>query len=725
MVVVGGRRRSIVVPVMEPAAERAADHPPAPRRSWSDWLLPALLVAAQLGYWPGLALWRGEPVDPTEAAVGVAATVLIGAALVARRRAPVAVLAGVLAALTLGQLATPWDSLLIASAVDLIVLYSVGAHRPVRTALGAAAAASGWLALSMAHQFGMDPEFVLLQSLGMVSYLVAIALGQGRRRWRLARRAAADRLAEAETRRRQSAVAERHRLARELHDTSAHQLTAIVVTVSAARRLAASRPELAADALAFAARTGRETLVALRQLVAVLRQDEREAGPPLPDRIGELAAGFGRLGQPVTVRLDLPPAEPPTGPVAEAAYGIVREALTNSLRYAPGAAVRVGIGQRNGTVEIDIRDGGPPRPSDGSPTAGASGNTEAGADGSTGAGTDAEQGGFRFGSGHGLAGAAERAAELGGSFAAGPEPGGGWRVHASLPTRASPPTRAVDAAGSAGHRTRRWLRPTDLVVLIGCLTLPASMLLLSEEEPGLPAGMDGADLVLTLLLLTGHALPLLWRRRAPWLALAGTLAVAASWTPVFGYRLLPEDGLVTLCFGAVAELAAVYAVAVHGRRRGLSWLAIPVSAAALGLIAAAPLAVDPRLHESVAGQPLPTVVFSVLLAGLFMATVIGILAAVPVALAWGVGYAVRRRQDRVRDHERSALAEATARVVAEAHAERERVAAGLRAAVLHDAGRLVEAADQARLDEVAETARAALTGMRGLLGDLRDAPTEP
>src|SRR6266545_1172092 len=192
----------------------------------------------------------------------------------------------------------------------------------------------------------------------MVNFVIlalVLALGRSRYRWRAARQEAADQLARAEADSRSAATAERQRLARELHDVAAHHLTSIVVTAAAAERLP-GQPELLTQALTFTANTGRETLAALHRLVAVMDVDTDRA-PPLLVRVAELADGFVRLGQPVTVQADgdvelVPPA------VAEAVYGIVREALTNALRYAPGAAVTVRLAGRPETLELTIDDEG-------------------------------------------------------------------------------------------------------------------------------------------------------------------------------------------------------------------------------------------------------------------------------------------------------------------------------------------------------------------------------
>jgi signal transduction histidine kinase len=236
-----------------------------------SWLLPALLAAGQAALWPGLPLLRDQPLDRVEVAAALAATALAAVALGWRRRAPVAALAVIMPALTLGLVATPRDSLILLIFADVIALYSVGARRPARVTFAATVVLVAWQAAVGIFLYQDFREYIGNVVIGIVVYLLAAGLGRSRRRWLAARREAADRLALAEADRRQASVQERQRLARELHDVSAHHLTSIVVTVTAAQRLAERRPELAAEALEFAARTGRETQSALHRLVAVMR----------------------------------------------------------------------------------------------------------------------------------------------------------------------------------------------------------------------------------------------------------------------------------------------------------------------------------------------------------------------------------------------------------------------------------------------------------------------
>jgi signal transduction histidine kinase len=200
---------------------------------------------------------------------------------------------------------------------------------------------------------------------------------------------------------------ERARIASELHDIVAHAISVMVVQASAGQRLAARDPEATAEAFDAIAGAARQAEQDMGRLVALLG-DEAAIGPA-PDLglVEELAARAGGSGLDVTLRLEgeregLPAA------VAEVAYRVVQEGLTNALRYAAGAAVSVRLRGEREALVVEVR------------------NAPAGDEASlAGAGT-----------GNGLRGLRERADACGGRLEAGPDPDGGWRVRAWLPRRA-------------------------------------------------------------------------------------------------------------------------------------------------------------------------------------------------------------------------------------------------------------------------------------------------
>ncbi len=208
----------------------------------------------------------------------------------------------------------------------------------------------------------------------------------------------------------QAAVArERARIARELHDVVAHSVSAMVVQAGAARRVLPRSPQESAAALEIVQSVGRQALGELRRTLGFLRADAAAPAElrPAPSiaRVGELADNARAAGLHVDLRVQ---GEPGTLPSSTdlAAYRIVQEALTNTLKHAGPAHATVLLRWDPDALVIDVRDTGrgPGGPSPAIPS-----------------------------SGHGLAGMRERATLAGGELEAGPVRGGGFRVHARLP----------------------------------------------------------------------------------------------------------------------------------------------------------------------------------------------------------------------------------------------------------------------------------------------------
>ncbi|MEU6595240.1 histidine kinase [Streptomyces sp. NPDC046881] len=638
-----------------------------------NWLLPLLLAAGQ-----GVLLWPGVGPDGTPGGPALfcvlGALALETAALGRRRTVPVRALACTLGSLVLGGVAWPDGYLGIGT---LIALYSVAVRCPVPVTVRAVAAVVGVEWVLSAVREGPRPALLSDMVIALGVYLLCAGLGEARRQWLAGRLTAARRLAGAEHVRRLAADQERRRLARELHDVSAHHLTSVVVTVDAARRLQDSRPDLAAEALAFAERTGVETLTALQRLVGLLRDTDRPDHRPMSGRIEELVAGFGRLGRPVTAQLpgDL------AGPSAEAIHGIVREALTNALRYAPGAAARVRVTRADGLLRLTVENA-PPR--------------------------TAPQGAGGLGAGRGVAGMRERAAAAGGDLTAGPTPEGGWRVRATLPDGAEP--RRPDEPGWRRDVLREQ-RLADPALVLVSMALPVSCALALTEDWSAAARRAALPALLVVCgLLVLHALPLLWRRRAPWAVLLGVLATAWLGPAAVAGWHLPSHVAQFLAAGTLVETLAVYAVAAYGQGPGRTWPA--PAAATLG--AAGTVAAASAADGSVAGEPtgaagtvLLVFVLSVLLAPVF-------------AAVWGAGLFVRRRRLRALAFDDFAFASSMWQADRAAEAERQRLAATLPDAVPAHTRALVGAARRGDLAEVAGTARAALAAMREMLHRLDD-----
>ncbi len=211
-----------------------------------------------------------------------------------------------------------------------------------------------------------------------------------------------ERTREEETRRRTSE--ERLKLAREVHDVIAHNISLINVQAGSALYLIDSQPERAAAALAAIKQTSKETLRELRAILGVLRAvDERAPRSPAPgvDRLDELVAGVRASG--VEVRLETvgEPRRPAAG-VDAAAYRIVQESLTNVVRHSGARTVAVFVGYASDGLTVRVSD-------------------------------DGRGAGDGFVPGNGIAGMRDRAAALGGELSAAPDPGGGFTVRAWLP----------------------------------------------------------------------------------------------------------------------------------------------------------------------------------------------------------------------------------------------------------------------------------------------------
>jgi signal transduction histidine kinase len=211
---------------------------------------------------------------------------------------------------------------------------------------------------------------------------------------------------EERARRSEASAAERRRIARECHDVIGHGITLVLLYTEAAQARLGKREPAATEALDVAAAAGRTALADVRQVLDVLRaDDDGDAGVGGLDEVAELVERVRGAGATVDWQaVDLPPELPAT--VSTTAYRVVQEALTNALRHAPGAPVRITLCGDREALRVQVVDAGS--------------TTAAGR--STGS------------SGFGLAGLRERVGLLGGQLAAGPlgdRPG--WQVTASLP----------------------------------------------------------------------------------------------------------------------------------------------------------------------------------------------------------------------------------------------------------------------------------------------------
>jgi signal transduction histidine kinase len=359
--------------------------PGPPPRDWLDWVLVGVLVLAALleGVLRPDVVWR--PV----ATVSAMALVPV---LLWRRTHPLAVVViafGTFLAFSIVDLVISADEPvgLYTNAFVVMLSYSLfrwGSGREMALGLPVMLLAAG-AALSLDWTGALDAVAA------MVFLLFPAALGATVRYRQSARAREVE----------QMKTSEREQLARELHDTVAHHVSAIAVRAQAGRVVAQHRSEAALEALGVIEREASRTLEELRTIVGVLRDgDEADLAPQrgVPD----IAALTREDPQHVEVTLtgeleDLPPR------VGAALFRIAQESLTNAMKHAREATrVDIGLVGEPGCVRLTVHD-------DGAPTTGWST------------------------AGYGLVGMTERATLLGGSLHAGPHQDGGWCVEAVIP----------------------------------------------------------------------------------------------------------------------------------------------------------------------------------------------------------------------------------------------------------------------------------------------------
>lgn len=400
-------------PMDEAYREKGTDAPPV--QAWQPfrgpflrWPRTADTVLALAAFAATMAMWYPDGPEVTaeeKMTFGTLVVFVLGnGALVWRRRQPEVVHAIVIVAsalsMALGYLGGPIFALAVS-------LYSLGRYSDddQKSYIGAGAA----IALLAVSRFVIGTP----DSGDGFALLMAFSFWYFGRRVRIrgeylrvlqerAEQLEREQLAEAE----KAVAEERTRIARELHDIVAHQVSLMTVQAGAAKTVADKDPHTAVQAMASVEKAGRQALDELRHLLGVLRPgneaDELGPQPGLAD-IPRLVEELQQAGLDVSVTLDGTDAELPAR-VDLSIYRIVQEALTNVLKHAgPQARAEVRISSDDRGVTIEVRDDG--------------------------------RGGTQLpGSGHGIAGMRERAQLLGGSLETRPLPEGGFSVIARLPT---------------------------------------------------------------------------------------------------------------------------------------------------------------------------------------------------------------------------------------------------------------------------------------------------
>ena len=362
-----------------------------------DYALAAVLTVATQ-----IEVWTNDGVE-SPFAVQVVSFLLITVPLAWRRTSPL-VAAGVVSLGFAAQVIAAGDAPVLGGLVAAIVLtYSAGAYLRGRQAVVGVAFIT--LGLIVAALWDEDKRS-LSDTFGNV-LIFAVIWALGRAVSTRQRRAEALEVTarESEERARAAAAEERGRIARELHDVIAHNVSVMVLQAGAARQVLDRDPERVREPLYTIERSGREAIEEMRRLLGILRAN---GGPlslspqPSLDDLDDLADNARRNGIDVDIRRADDGAPLPAG-LELTAYRIVQEALTNSIKHSGGSSATVTVRRDEEGLVVDVVD-------------------------------DGARSGGQLGTGHGLIGMRERVAVYGGRLEAGTAPDGGFRVTAHLPT---------------------------------------------------------------------------------------------------------------------------------------------------------------------------------------------------------------------------------------------------------------------------------------------------
>lgn len=293
-----------------------------------------------------------------------------------------------------------------------IAFYTVAANMPRRRATIAAAITAVGIFISFASYAAANSltGWTYSMTSTYISFGIAWLIGDNLRVRRAYTREleerAVDLVREREDKAAQAVTEERARIARELHDVVAHYVSVMVVQAGGARRIVDKDPEAAKGALEAVESAGRTALTEMRRMLEVLRADDPGMGPqPGLGEIERLVQQVRDAGLPVELELAGEVCCLPAG-MDLAAYRIVQEALTNSVKHGGKATASVKVVYSPDTLEIEVVDDG----------RGAAALLLAGDSG-----------------GHGLIGMKERVGLFGGTLEAGPVLTGGYRVFARMP----------------------------------------------------------------------------------------------------------------------------------------------------------------------------------------------------------------------------------------------------------------------------------------------------
>jgi signal transduction histidine kinase len=386
-------------------ADTPEHRPFAPGRPRFEAVLVALGLAVQVGI--TLVAARHQPQRRDIDAYGVALLALAIAALPLRRRWPVGVLGfAFLTTIVYFIVDYPRGPIFFALVVALAQVVLTGHRRAAIATIVLGFVAFTWLGPALGTQDTPPIAGVIGLGAWLIALLSVMELVRSRRE-----RAHEEALTRAESLQRRASD-ERLRIAQELHDAVAHNISLINIHAGVALHLFDEQPQQARDALATIKQSSKEALVELRSILGILRradQDAPRAPTPSLARLDELVARSTAAGLDVRVDVQGDLANLPLN-VDVAAYRIIQESLTNVARHADRADAVVRVRAAADALNVEVLDEG-------------TGRTKP---------PDLPSGG------NGIAGMRERATAIGGSFEAGPRPGRGFAVRARLPIGDAP-----------------------------------------------------------------------------------------------------------------------------------------------------------------------------------------------------------------------------------------------------------------------------------------------
>lgn len=380
------------------------------------WALPLLGLS---GLWVVFDLHGSERALSAIFAIGLCLVVAL------RRKAPVKMLL-LTAAIGVGQLLAGIETM-PADFAMFVIAYTVASSPTVprwasRCALAGALGGPALSAVRFRSAFNQRSvgESIFFAVLLTVPFVLAWVLGDSMRTrrayWAQLEEKAARLEKEREAQSRIAVAAERARIARELHDVVAHNVSVMVVQADGAAYVLDAAPEQTRQALETISGTGRQALAEMRRLLGVLRTGEQpESGEYVPqpgvEQLSDLMEQVRGAGLHVDFQVEGEPRELPSS-VELTAYRIVQEALTNTRKHGgPDVAATVRLAYKEDDLDLLVEDDG------------------------RGAQRELYEEGGADGLGHGLIGMRERVGMVGGTLAAGPRPGGGFRVSAVLPLK--------------------------------------------------------------------------------------------------------------------------------------------------------------------------------------------------------------------------------------------------------------------------------------------------